>query len=547
LDARVGFNAASTTEILSADRTMKKEAEQTRTTWMACLCGAAFLALVSQPARAADAPNHVAADAKPGLLGKAIETSAALLEAGDYENGCALVISATKALMFDRLRRVQRRAAWHSVLECGLTSKNVRLLHESLTRMTADRGADVYIWLYRLGTATELENFDDAVAVIEIMLERETYLESKFTEQQFKILVISVLQKLRYSGSTEIRERVLEAIHDSASSTFAVDEVSQSEWRMLAQRLIQRGDLPKATKVVQRIVTSMDVIAMRSDKRFDPIVAAIPQHFDLAAAARDALQDWSARAAGVRRSLFALRNMAALMKPEDALEATQHAANCITSKKPCYDDQHEYYVSIFAVRLAKLMRLQRREDAISTLASIETYLQEQAIRTERAIFLATRFLELDRPQDAARILTWNRLPPFDPDEEAELQLLKVASALALGNRDAAEAAVKAFTAPHLVMSRHHQNALVLLGHESAAAELLLDRLHSVEARGDALYQVQSYRPLLGSDFFAAFHARWDALKARDDVQLAASEVGRIQSYTVIQPISWSSEQPFFVN
>jgi hypothetical protein len=70
----------------------------------------------------------------------------------------------------------------------------------------------------------------------------------------------------------------------------------------------------------------------------------------------------------------------------------------------------------------------------------------------------------------------------------------------------------------------------MTGDEDAAADLLIERLHSVRWRNDALLEMQNYADTPVTPFYQGMKMHWKNIIQQPKVLEAANEVGRIESF-----------------
>jgi len=135
-----------------------------------------------------------------------------------------------------------------------------------------------------VNTAAKLRRKDDTAAALTTLVQR-------WPEQIGELDDHFTLQFLAESRhlSGDKRLALLQALYDAHWKLKWGIEPSTA-WRDLALLLLEKGRLTEAVEVAGHVTDTYVLIAMRADRRFDPVAAAAPSQFDIPAAAERELR-----------------------------------------------------------------------------------------------------------------------------------------------------------------------------------------------------------------------------------------------------------------
>ena len=191
-------------------------------------------------------------------------------------------------------------------------------------------------------------------------------------------------------------------------------------WRDLVLLLIEEGKSDEAVDVSARITDPRVLVDMRADRRFDALVAAHPERFDVDAAAIreiEALQvkDEDAKSLRVKSLL-----MAALMRRRHAAAALAIADEAIADIRATnyperlYGDYLSEHATLLSQRAFALMDLGRWDEALEQLTEATREFEHDRDNVSGAIDLAGFECDLGRPAEARSVLAQltSSLSPF---------------------------------------------------------------------------------------------------------------------------------------
>jgi beta-barrel assembly-enhancing protease len=331
--------------------------------------------------------------------------------------------------------------------------------------------------------------------------------------------------------------RALYAAHWKVESVSEPSEV----WRDLTLLLLEARQLTEALQVSAHVTDLYILIAMRSDRRFDAVVAAHPEQFHIDAAAPRELHDLQLASEQSPRSLFlkleVLRGLqrrqhyAAMMAAADEVVLELRTTNY---PEKLYDDFRSRYSEFLDERAIALERLGRWDEALAQLTAASRTLENSRRNVSQVINLADLFCQLNRPSDA--LATLGQVGPNVSAHGAMvMEGIRLQVAVQLGDQSQATRSLEYLRTHSDDATGVYLEALIYAGKLDDATRFLVAQLLDPNLRQDYLVQVQDYAPYPTSEWEMQWYARWREVLARKDVQAAIRKVGRIDAYQLEQP------------
>ena len=305
-------------------------------------------------------------------------------------------------------------------------------------------------------------------------------------------------------------------------------------WRDFALEALQRNDQALALKAVEKVADINAMISIRVDRRFDNLIALERDRFDVAAAAEAEVARLTAFAKAHPRQLGGLiaqaQALESLGRYQEALAALDQAESKLS--KASFDDLYQNRTWLLDERSRVLRKLGRTDEALNELERASRLPERGDPNVSQVINLADFYVDIDRPKEALRTLTWLRdaePSPYglqswssakiraliklnDPDAKRELEVMRARNAFAFGPTTA---------------------VLIALGDADGLAKYYIQLLDDPDRRIDTLIELQTYRDFSSTKSNnAAAHLK-EAVLHRPDVQAAISKVGRIENQPVI--------------
>jgi tetratricopeptide (TPR) repeat protein len=344
------------------------------------------------------------------------------------------------------------------------------------------------------------------------------------------------------SGTSKLpRTRALALLQAFYAANFRLkwDIEPSDSWRDLMLLLIEQGRETEAAAVSARITDPFVLIAIRADRRFDAVVAAHPERFDIEAAAARQLKWLQAKDEGGTGADASLRVKALLM---GALTRRHHAAAALAIADEAIGDIRDTnyperrfvdylseYGNLLTERAYVLFELGLWEQGVAQLKEAAHEFEHDRDNVDAAISLAGVECDLGRPADARSVLAQitEGLSPF-----GQMQVESVRLDVATQEGDAAQ------VERSLRYAREHRgdgplsylSDLIVANQLDRAAEELRRQFRDPDTRQNALANVQTYAPEEATPRDLEMRARWLSVLARPDVQQAIAKVGRVESY-----------------
>jgi hypothetical protein len=310
-----------------------------------------------------------------------------------------------------------------------------------------------------------------------------------------------------------------------------------SSWRDLTLFLLERHSLQEAIDVSTHITDVYVLVAMRADRRFDAVVAAHPDQFDVEAAADRELKFFQSLSDEHPKSLaLKARVMEALLHEQHyaaMLAASDYAVREIRATNfpdNLYEDYVEEHGSYFYLRSIALQREGRRDEAVAQLveAAHEGDLNQ-------LINLGFLYCALDLPKDALTVIG-----PIGPTRTSaygamQVETIRLQAAVQLGDRAQLSRSMQYLGSHHADAPRAYLYALIVAKQLDQAARFLVTQLEDKSLRQSLLPDIQEYLPTPGSETELAIEKQWRSVIARKEVQTAIRKVGRVESYHLEAP------------
>jgi tetratricopeptide (TPR) repeat protein len=335
---------------------------------------------------------------------------------------------------------------------------------------------------------------------------------------------------------SDARFQLLEALYAAQWKIDYGFEPSEA-WADFARLLLERGDVERATAVSSRITSPRVLLALRVDKRFDPVVHAAPARFDIdKAMAEEVTTLERLSAASPRQLALKYELIYACLEAGRAEHALQLADAILSdkSRETAYDDYEDQINWILDARADALRRLGKWREAQHYYEQAAAHPEHGGPNVSNAINLGGLHAEFGRSREALAALGEMVFEDQGISEFGGMQIHHVMLLAALASRDAPakEDALEFMREHQSAALSTYQKALVDANHMEDAASLLIRRLQDPALRGGALADMQEYRSEAQSPVVRTYEQRWRQIKARSDVRVALAAVGRIEKFSL---------------
>jgi hypothetical protein len=328
---------------------------------------------------------------------------------------------------------------------------------------------------------------------------------------------------------------LLQALY-AANFKLKWDIEPSDSWRELILLLIEQGRVSEAVEVSARITDPQILLDMRADRRFDAVVAAHPERFDVEAAASRQIRTLEARDEDGANSLrVKTLLMAALMRRHHAAAALAIADEAIAEIRDTNYPERRYvdylaeYGGLLSERAFALLDLGLWDEAVAQLAAAAREFEHDRDNVGAAIDLAQVECDLARPAEARSVLD-QLASGLSPYGTMQLEGVKLDIATQEGDAAQVKRSLSYLKAHRSDAALTYLGALIVANQLDRAAQELRRQLADPETRQEALGVVQTYALEPATPRDLEMRARWQSVLARQDVQKAIEKVGRAESY-----------------
>ncbi len=430
--------------------------------------------------------------------------------------------------LFATLDASDQRRALSTAAKAANRTRNLKRARELYRRATMEYTMDPDD-VYRLSMVEyELEHYRPSMAAYLELVERWPELLDEHDAPHFYRLYRAIKE------NPDDGLRLLQAMFDAKWDDPTND--SSWVWFELARMRMMRGEHDLARQTIKRIKASSEIVRMRTDKRFDPIVDRDARAFDVNAAALRAVDAMQRKTEAKPQDLdVQVQYTYALLSAgmNDAVVA--HTGRLLAAVAAAKADEPplrnvQAQVWLMNNRAVAMRRLGRLDDALADMQRASALTEDGQTNVSQALNLGTLYCELARPDDAlAAIDTLGQMSPYGELVES---LVRLRAALLKGDRRNADRILDAIRrgsddSPTLLL-----DALMHAGRVAEAAGIVKDMLASTDERTDILDWLQRYRtsdPLPGG---REYRRNIDVLRERDDIRAAVDKVGRIEHHDI---------------
>jgi tetratricopeptide (TPR) repeat protein len=310
-------------------------------------------------------------------------------------------------------------------------------------------------------------------------------------------------------------------------------------WADLARMQLEQGNVDAATLVVARIDSPSAFVSMRADKRFDALMQANRDLFDMnrIVPARIAHAEQRVRAQP-RRLQPVIQLQYALMKvmqPERAVKIADEVVAKVAAGdgKSLYDDFDDYYNWIIDNRAAALWQLGRWDEAVAQQRRAARHPEHGRLNVSQAINLAGFYVRLGRVDDA--IDAMSDLGELSPYGRMQLEAIRLVGAVQRADTREIDSRLAYLREHRSSAPGTYQDALLDAGRLDEAAAQLAERLRGADSRADALGEIQTYAKVPLLPLMQTREERRRAVVAMPSVQAELGKFGRIEEVPLASP------------
>jgi tetratricopeptide (TPR) repeat protein len=418
------------------------------------------------------------------------------------------------------------RTAEQLALEHGQLKGN----YDYFVQSTALPQAGIVDWEHRLVAADRLHNKAELVSCLTVLVQRWPDRAAKFSSASILGTVRQANHLSHYAALP-----LLQALYD-AHWKLKGDIEPSSVWRDLTLLLLDKGRLEEATAVSGHVTDVYVLIAMRSDRRFDSVVAAIPAQFDIDAAAAREFRDLQHASEKEPQSLELKSNVIEALLARQHYEAAVAAADAIlldirstNFPSKLYEEYDQHSPWFFNLRSMALQRVDRWDEAVAQLEAASLLNDRHEGNVDQLINLGFLYCDLGRPKDALAALG-RILVRANAHEVMGIEAIRLDAAEQVGDVKEAARSLEYLRAHRVDAPFFYESALISVNQLDQAAHELIARLRDGGRRQEALLSLQTYATIPETLRERNMDAKWQAVIARKDVQATIQKVGRLESY-----------------
>jgi hypothetical protein len=465
------------------------------------------------------------------IIREKLEDAVTLQERGNLTASMALLQEIQQSPTFAKLSSKEQRAAMLLGGAINYQRGDYKTARDFLVKATSGPSKPP-AWLARMDASYRIRDYRDAALCIAVVARQWPNELGGITDSTLYI----IKHELDSADASNDELAFLEALFDAHWSDESGD--SSRLWLELTRLLIDRGAMAKARIVARSIHSARSTIAMRVDKRFDIVTHAIDGSFDIDRVANDAIQQAEAFSRDHPDKLAPLVHLQDLLNGSLQYARVIAIADDINAKVAegkgpnLYKDFKDQYVWMLGQRSKALEGQGRWNEAVAQLTSAAQRTEYGAVT--QAIDLANLDANLLRPKEALEALTTVDSPAKSGRTSSYGRMQQERTLLKIAIQQKDNEAI----ATHMAYLRNNrdqaigawEDALLMTGDEDAAADLLIERLHSVRWRNDALLEMQNYADTPVTPFYQGIKKHWKNVIQQPKVLEAANKVGRIESF-----------------
>lgn len=394
-------------------------------------------------------------------------------------------------------------------------------------KSTEEPDAPPNAWGLRFAIDVDLKDTSDALHALEVTAERSGWT----AVETYNDLALFRFRRLLEpdAGAGRRLLRLLDRVGWKPSGLIASPSAL---WKDLAQFDLEDGKAADATRVAKRITAPAVLFSMRLDRRFDPLVKADPNAFDVEKAAVATLERHRAQYADHpdqgEIAYEIIEDLRLLNRPEEALIFADQTLAKADVKDERGQDYHHWIEDRRAMVLADLGRF---DEALAIEQKAASSAEHGAPNVSQRINLAGLLSMAGKSEDALQMLA-----PFgngltaSPYGDMWVATERLCAANALG-RDAVAKMALAFTAVHAADNKGARLKAQLCANDLAGArQTVVGWLENPADRQYALLQLCRFAPgAPPPPFQAELIRRFETVRTDPAVIAAVERVGRTET------------------
>lgn len=334
----------------------------------------------------------------------------------------------------------------------------------------------------------------------------------------------------RLQDQPEVRRDLLQVLFDRKWQNDGIEPAQL--WLQLATLQADTGQRDRLATTLARIDTPMEIVALRTDRRFDGVVDRNDPRWDPVAATRrhlDVLRVSALLRPERGERLIELCEMLLLVgEHQQVLDTTQSLYARLSDPSAPRRFEGGLYAGWLLVQRARAEQRLGRDDATTATLALAAEISDPAAETTiPTLGLSIWYMARQQPRQAL-----DALAGLDQGEvfgEVLRQWVRYIAYRGQGNLSGAASARRWLQDNNGLGREAYLEVLLEEQRTDEAAAWLIAQLQSPRYRQDILVKLQTYRSLPPQPGDAVRDQRRDAVLKRDDVRRAVEAVGRIET------------------
>lgn len=305
-------------------------------------------------------------------------------------------------------------------------------------------------------------------------------------------------------------------------------------WLQLALLRLERGEVDAARTIAARVSHPTDIVSMRMDKRFVPLISGQEDAWDPVERGGQLLAVLRERAVTaptdleVQAELF--EAMLVMGLHQEVLELSEPILQGIDAGDPAYQGA-SMQNWIANHRALAFLRLNRVDDGLAQMRLASEISEDELTgNTSQVLNLAQLYSRLERPEEA--MATLDRVAQMSDYGRMVEASVRHAASLRRGDTEASEEALEFLREHRATAPARYLDALLFADLEDAAARAVVELLRSEDERSTTLQWLQDLKqpPVLRGE--EPLRGRWLRLRQRDEVRIEVEQWGSMGTYPI---------------
>ena len=295
---------------------------------------------------------------------------AVVAKAQDGHSDSAAIIDSLKSIVSDQaftsLSIDERRYAYLLLGGALYDEKRFQDARDPLEQATTMPNSGVLEWDSRLRNSFELSDYVDASKALAQIARRWPEKLSDYPDEAIGRVGLEVLS---IPGATNQASELLNALYAAPWHPTDAFWSPDSLWLPLVRLRLEAGDPRGAREVAETLRDPLTFIGMHADKRFDQLVQAEPQRYDVTKAFAAELSTLKKKAAAAPDKLEGInevaRELLMLNRPSEALALVSGALARIAKTPHAFTDVDDFVNWTQDLRASALIALGRGEEGLA--------------------------------------------------------------------------------------------------------------------------------------------------------------------------------------